>query len=116
MSFPHFTRIPYPADGDGKYVERDFQNVIYITFMLLGQYIHTGLNSSKGRADAVVETKDIVYIFEFKCGKSAEEALQQIEDKGYAVPYAADSRRILKIGVNFDPEKRSLEGWKSVEG
>ncbi len=111
-----FARIPYPADGDGKYVERDFQNVIYITFMLLGQYIHTELHSSKGRADAVVETKDIVYIFEFKCGKSAEEALQQIEDKGYAVPYAADSRRILKIGVNFDPEKRNLEGWKSVEG
>ena len=90
---------------------------IYLIMRLISCYtVYTEKQLSEGRADCIIETDDYVYIFEFKCGKSAEEALQQIEDKGYAVPYAADSRRILKIGVNFDPEKRNLEGWKSVEG
>ncbi len=106
-----FARIPYPTDGDDKYIERDFQNVIYITFMLLGQYIHTELHSARGRVDAVVETKELIYIFEFKRDESAEEALHQMEDKGYVTPYIADSRRIIKVGANFDSEKRSLEGW-----
>ncbi|MBQ9549318.1 MAG: ATP-binding protein [Lachnospiraceae bacterium] len=107
-----FARIPYPNDGNDKYIERDFQNVIYITFMLLGQFVHTELHSAKGRADAVVETKDLILLFEFKRDRSAEEALKQIDEKGYDKPYAADSHRIIKVGVNFDSEKRELEGWK----
>jgi hypothetical protein len=59
-----------------------------------------------------VETDDYVYIFEFKRDKSAAEALQQIEDMGYAKPYAADKRTILKIGVNFDSKERSISGWE----
>ena len=53
-----------------------------------------------------------VYLFEFKRDKSAEEALKQIEDMGYAKPYAADERRLLKIGVNFNSKERSIDGWK----
>ena len=71
-----FARIPYPANGEDRFIERDFQNVIYITFMLLGQYMHTELHSASGRVDAVAETGDYVYIFEFKRDKSADEALQ----------------------------------------
>ena len=105
-----FARLPYPVDE--KAVEQNFQNVIYIVFMLLGQYTFTELHSAKGRADCVVETEDYVYIFEFKRDKSAEEALQQIEDMGYAKPYAADQRRLLKIGVNFDSKERSISSWE----
>ena len=105
-----FARLPYPADE--KAVEQNFQNVIYIVFMLLGQYTFTEIHSAKGRADCIVETEDYVYIFEFKRDKSAEEALQQIEDMGYAKPYAADQRKLLKIGVNFDSKERSINGWE----
>ncbi|MBR4543585.1 MAG: PD-(D/E)XK nuclease domain-containing protein [Lachnospiraceae bacterium] len=66
-------------------------------------------------ADCIVETDDYVYIFEFKRDKSAEEALQQIEDTGYAKPYEADKRTILKVGVNFDSKDRTIDGWKVAQ-
>lgn len=62
-----------------------------------------------------METKEYVYIIEFKLDKSAEEALQQIEEKGYAVPYKADSRKLIKIGVNFSSEKRNIANWRLEE-
>ena len=104
-----FARLPYPQDE--KIVEQNFQNVIYIVFMLLGQYAFTELHSAKGRADCVVEIDDYVYIFEFKRDKTAREALDQINDMGYAKPYAADSRTLIKIGASFDSAERTLSGW-----
>ena len=109
-----FASLPYP-EGDpdrfDKYVERDFQNVIYISFMLMGQYVRTQVHNAAGRADVIVETADYVWLFEFKRDRSADEALKQIEDKGYALPYAADPRKILKIGVNFDSNARNISEW-----
>ncbi len=67
-----------------------------------------------GRTDAILETTNTVYIIEYKVDKSADEALKQIEDKHYADPYAADKRRILKVGVNFSTESRTIESWKAV--
>ena len=58
---------------------------------------------------------DYIYIFEFKLDKSADEALHQIEDKGYALPYTSDLRRLFKIGVNFTSEQRRIAEWKVVE-
>ena len=60
-----------------------------------------------------METEEFVYIFEFKVDKSAAEALAQIEEKGYALPYAADKRKIYKIGVSFDSEARLLKEWEA---
>ena len=108
-----FASLPY-GQGDGDYLERDFQNVIYIVFMLMGQFIRTEVHNAKGRADAVVCTKNNIYIFEFKRDGSAEEALRQIEEKAYAAPYAADPREIVKVGVNFDSEKRNVTEWETV--
>ena len=108
-----FSRLPYPSDE--KVIEQNFQNVIYIVFMLLGQFVVTEWHSAKGRADCVVETDDYVYIFEFKRDKSARDALQQIEDAGYAKPYAADGRTLLKIGVNFNSSERTIDDWEVDE-
>ena len=105
-----FAHIPYP--GDEKVVEQNFQNVIYIVSMLMGQFTMTELHSAKGRADCIAETDDFIYIFEFKRDKSADDALRQIEDRGYAKPYAADRRKIIKIGINYDSKERTLTGWK----
>ena len=108
-----FAGIPYTTD-DAPF-EHYFQSVIYLVFTLLGRYVHCEVHSAKGRADCIVETPEYVYLFEFKVGKSAREALAQIEAKGYAEKYAADKRKLYKIGVSFDGEKRSLEEWEVVE-
>ena len=104
-----FASIPYTAK-DAPF-EHYFQTVVYLVFTLLGQYVHAEVHSSRGRADCVLETDKFVYIFEFKVDKSAQEALEQIEAKGYAAPYGADERQLFKIGVNFDSESRSLSEW-----
>ena len=108
-----FARLPYPDDE--RIIEQNFQNVVYIVFMLLGQYTMTEIHSAKGRADCIVETEDFVYIFEFKRDKSADEALAQIEDTGYAKPYAADKRTLLKIGVSFNSKDRIIDEWKVMK-
>ena len=106
-----YARLPY---GSGDYLERDFQNVIYIVFILMGQFVQAEIHSAKGRADVVVELKNNIYIFEFKRDKSAKEALAQIEEMGYADRYAADPRPVIKIGANFDSDKRALTEWEAV--
>ncbi len=70
------------------------------------------MHTFTGKIDCKVETEKYIYLFEFKRDKSAEEALKQIEEKNYALPFAADHRKILKIGVSFDSKKRVLEDWK----
>ncbi|MBR1476831.1 MAG: ATP-binding protein [Lachnospiraceae bacterium] len=107
-----FARLPYP--NDEKIVEQNFQNVVYIVFMLLGQYTFTEVHSAKGRADCIAETDDYIYVFEFKRDSTADEALKQIDDMGYVKPYAADKRKLIKIGANFDSKERNLDGWKVV--
>lgn len=59
--------------------------------------------------DMTIKTKDYIYIFKFN--KSAEEALQQINDKGYAEQFKTDGRNIIKIGVNFSTECRNIDKW-----
>ena len=65
-----------------------------------------------GRIDMIAKTKDYIYIFEFKYDQSADAALRQIDEKGYAAPFATDSRKLFKIGVNFNREKRCIDDWK----
>lgn len=105
-----YANLPY--GNQPKFVERDFHNVIYLVFLLLGQAVQNEVHYAKGRADCVLQTKDYVYIFEFKIDKSAEEALHQIEEKKYAESFVADRRKVVKIGVNFDSSERNITEWK----
>lgn len=72
-------------------------------------------DSAIGRADAVLHMPDTIYVMELKYDKTADEALQQIDDKGYLIPYAADGKRLVKVGVNYDSDKRTIGEWKIVE-
>ena len=76
--------IPYDLENKS---EKHFQTIIYLIFSLLGYYTQAEVKSAVGRADAVCRTKDRVYVFEFKVDGSAEEALRQIDEKGYLIPY-----------------------------
>ena len=93
--------------------ERYFHYTFYLIFRLISVYtVYTEKEQSQGRSDCIVETADYVYIFEFKRDGSADEALAQIEAKGYARPYAGDPRKLYKIGVNFSSETGTVEEWK----
>lgn len=105
-----FASIPYTSE-DAPF-EHYFQTVLYMLFTLLGKYTICEMHTYTGRIDCVVETKKNIYIFEFKRDKSADEALAQINDKNYALPYKADERTLYKIGVNFDSETRMIVDWK----
>jgi hypothetical protein len=69
------------------------------------------VKSAAGRADAIVKTPKYIYVFEFKLNGTAEEALQQIDDKGYLIPYQADGREVIKLGVEFSAETRNISRW-----
>lgn len=96
--------------------ERDFQTVFYLIFNLMGAYMRVEEDSAIGRADAVVYMPDAVYVFELKYDGSAEDAIKQIDEKGYLVPYSADGKRLYKIGVNYDSDKRTIGEWIVKEG
>jgi hypothetical protein len=105
-----FANIPYELNDQ---TERHYQVVFYWVFTLMGQYTLTEVRSAKGRSDAVVMTADRVYVFEFKLNGRLDEALSQIEEKGYAIPYEAGSRKVVKIGVEFDKNERNIVRWSN---
>lgn len=59
----------------------------------------------------MLQTDRFIYIMEFKFESSAEDALKQIEDRQYAAPFAADSRELILIGVNFSAQTRNIDRW-----
>jgi hypothetical protein len=103
-----FANIPYDLNEEH---ERYYQLVFYLVCTLMGQYVQAELHSHRGRADMVVSMKDAVYVFEFKLSGTAEEALAQIDDRGYAIPYDAGDRRVVKIGAAFDKNARNISRW-----
>jgi hypothetical protein len=107
-----FSSIPYDLH---ERTERYYQTVFYLVFRLLGQFAGAEVRSAAGRADAVVTTKEAVYVFEFKlAGRgTAEDALRQIDDKGYLIPWTAGGKKLVKVGAVFDPDTRTLGEWKA---
>ncbi len=113
-----FASLPYPtADENGaKHIaEQNFQNVFYLVFTLLGQWSQVEVHNNVGRADCILKNGNNVFIFEFKVDKSADEALAQIEENKYSVPYENAGNKIIKIGANFSTKTRNLTEWKIKE-
>ena len=104
-----FADTTYQIQGDA---EKDFQYAMYIILELLGEHVEAERHTSDGRIDLLIRTKEFIYIIEIKTDKSAAEALAQIDDKGYARPFADDPRKIFRIGVNFSTAKRCIDDWK----
>ena len=91
--------------------ERYYQVIFYLVFKLMGQFTEAEVRSACGRADAVVKTPKYIYVFEFKLNGTAEQALQQIDDKGYLIPYLSDGREVVKVGVEFSAATRNISRW-----
>uniref|UniRef100_UPI0027E392B3 AAA family ATPase n=1 Tax=Prevotella sp. TaxID=59823 RepID=UPI0027E392B3 len=91
--------------------ERDVQTIFYLLFSLIGAYVKVEEQSAHGRADIVITLPNVVYVMELKFDGSADAAIKQIDDKGYLVPYIADGKRIVKVGVNYSSEERTITDW-----
>ena len=105
----------FRSDSDYKItgkMEKYFQNSMYLIFKMMGFFTEVERTTSRGRMDIVMKTKDYIYVMELKLDGTADEALKQIDDKGYAEPFKSDGRQIYKIGVNFSSETRGIEEWK----
>ena len=103
-----FADIPYELNDQ---TERHYQVIFYLVFKLMGQFTEAEVRSARVRADAVVKTPKYIYVFEFKLKGTAEEALKQIDEKGYLISYQTDHREMVKIGVEFSKESRNLNRW-----
>lgn len=91
--------------------EIHYQNILYIVFKLMGFHTEVEYRTSHGRVDLVLKTSGYIYIMEFKLNGSAEEAISQINAKGYAQPFAKDGRKVIKVGINFSDKTRSIDKW-----
>jgi hypothetical protein len=103
-----FADTPYELVKD---LENHYQNVMFIVTKLMGLYVNAEYHTSQGRIDLVLQASDYVYVMEFKLDGTAEEALQQINDKGYARPFETSGRRLMKVGVNFSATTRNIDRW-----
>lgn len=103
-----FADTPYELVSE---LELHYQNVLFIIFKLVGFYTQAEYHTSEGRIDLVVKTSDYIYLMEFKLNGTAEEAMEQINSKHYALPFEADTRKLFKIGVNFSNKTRNIKRW-----
>lgn len=104
-----YDKFPYTIINNN---ERHYQAVMFTIFSMLGADVKVEEPTPDGRIDMVLKTDTTIYVFELKYNKSADVAIQQIKQKDYAKIYAGDGRKIVKVGLNFSEDRRSLENWK----
>lgn len=99
-------KLEDPARAEGFY-----EYTFYLIFSMLNVYARTQVKCAKGRADIVVWMPNAIYVMELKVNDTAESALRQIDEKGYAKSFATDGRKIVKVGIKFSPETMTVEDW-----
>ena len=110
-----FASIPYSMRRKDTEQEREryFHYTFYLVFRIISTYlVLTEKQQGEGRADCIIETQTDIFIFEFKLDGTADEALRQMESRGYARPYSADTRKIYLIGANFSSKTGTIDGWE----
>ena len=116
----YFASIPYPEGGKSvlenmQKSEYYYETILYIVLSMMNVATYTQVKSCRGRADAVMFAPSAIFVFEIKINKPAQEALEQINEKGYMIPYSADERKIYKIGISFSTQTRTVEDWEFEE-
>jgi hypothetical protein len=105
-----FSAIPYTIEG--KRDEAYFHTAFFLMVSASGADAQSEVLTCDGRIDMVVKFADKIYIMEFKCNQTADAALAQIRDKGYDRRYLPSGKKIIRMGINFDTEKRNVSEWK----
>ena len=97
---------------DVKNYEGFYEYTFWLIFNMLNVYARTQVKCAGGRIDFVVQMPDTTYVFELKVNGSAQEALDQINSKGYFLPYQTEDRKVVKVGVQFDRDTMAVGEWK----
>ena len=101
--------VPYCDNANS---EGHYQQLRYVIFSLFGRYVEVEVHTPSGRVDIVMKTDKALYLFELKLNKSAQAAINQIDLKDYSSKFALSGLPIVKVGINFDPERRTIGDWK----
>jgi hypothetical protein len=107
-----FAGFPYDLHRKN---ENNFQNIFFALFRLLGYYVEAESRTNNGRIDAVVQTGQWIYLFEFKIDRNAAEALSQIKNKDYLRKYMQSGKKVFLIGANFSSEDGQISDWVAEE-
>lgn len=108
-----FSTIPHQLFRQKQ--EAFFHAVLHLSFSGIGLLVQSEVSTAKGRVDTVVQTKDRIYVMEFKLDASAESALQQIREKRYGSPYLDQGKKVVALGVNFSSEEKAVAEWEAVD-
>ena len=113
----YIAKIPYDIitkeDWDDKEKHESFYKLLfYMVFSMLNSTVDTEVKSILGRADVVIKTKSHIFVLELKVDDTVENALAQIDSKGYAIPYETEGRTLIKCGVSICSEARNITHWR----
>ena len=116
----YIAKIPYDIITKDEWEDKEsrenfYKLLLYMAFSMLNATVDTEVKSVLGRADVVIKTKSDIFVLELKVDDSVEHALEQIDSKGYAIPYEADGRKVTKCGVTISSEARNITHWRIVD-
>lgn len=116
----YIAKIPYDIITKDEWEDKEsresfYKLLIYMAFSMLNSIVDTEVKSILGRADVVIKTDTDIFVLELKVDDTVDNALAQIRDKGYAIPYESDGRKITKCGVSISSESRNIVHWKAVD-
>ena len=116
----YIAKIPYDIITKEEWEDKErresfYQLLFYMVFSMLNSTVDTEVKSILGRADVVIKTKTDIYVLELKVDDTVENALAQIDDKGYAIQYEADGRKVTKCGISISSEERNITHWRIVD-
>lgn len=95
--------------------EAFYKLLIYMAFSMLNSIVDTEVKSVLGRADVVIQTNADIFVLELKVDDTVENALQQINSKGYTIPYEADGRKLTKCGICISSSARNITHWRTTD-
>lgn len=116
----YIAKIPYDIITKEKWEcnesrETFYKLLIYMAFSMLNSIVDTEVKSVLGRADVVIQTNADIFVLELKVDDTAENALQQIDSKGYTIPYEADGRKLTKCGICISSSARNITHWRTTD-
>ena len=116
----YIAKIPYDIITKEEWNDKDsresfYKLLMYMAFSMLNSIVDTEVKSILGRADVVIKTRNDIFVLELKVDDTVDHALEQIDSKGYAIPYEADGRKVTKCGVSISSEARNITHWRVVD-
>ena len=116
----YIAKIPYDIITKEEWNDKEsresfYKLLLYMAFSMLDSTVDTEVKSVLGRADVVIKTRTDIFVLELKVDDTVDHALEQIDSKGYAIPYEADGRKVTKCGVSISSEARNITHWRVVD-